>query len=167
MELLPIIYSSLLIFAGLMISAILFSYVAHRIKKAKNPEKIEDEQPVYLKPPTLTRERTQTPAVATRPSSKEKSEPVKKEKAKSAPKPKSGVKSKPEKEKKKSPKRYKVITHISKPAEAAPVIRKKKKENEKKSSELRSLGDNVIDKYADEDEKLYSLKTEKGKKEKK
>lgn len=164
MELLPIIYSSLLIFAGLMISAILFSYAAHKIKKRKLPENSIEEEPVYLKPPTLTRGHTQTPM--TPPSVKEKkkksSSPIKKEKSKPAQR----KVSKPAK-KKESPKRYKVITHLSAPAKESPSISKKKKLDETPSA-LSSLGDNVIDKYIEDDgEKLFSLKTDKDKKPKK
>jgi len=163
MELLPIIYSTLLVFAGLMISAILFSYAAHKIKKSKHPESLIEEEPVYLKPPTLTRGHTQTPMTA--PSSKQKkksSSPIKKEKPKSAQR----KVSKPAK-KKESPKRYKVITHLSAPAKKSPTIGKKKKLDET-SSTLSSLGDNVIDKYMeDDDEKLFSPKTDKDKNPKK
>lgn len=162
MELLPIIYSSLLIFAGLMIAAILFSYMAHKVKKRKNPESIVDEEPVYLKPPTLTRGQTQTPVVLP----KNKSEKKKSSRAKKEEKAKPEARKSPGSKKtaKKSPDRYKVVTQLSK---SAKTTQKKKKEDDPQAK-LKSLGDNVFEKYVeDEEEKFYSLKTDKDKKNKK
>lgn len=179
MELLPVIYNSLLIAAGLFVLTIVISYISFRIKQSKgtadqrqeipnstvfkNKKRIEEElKPHYktkhLKPPPPKRERR-------RPEEKEKSREPKSE---SPPKPHSDKKREVQKNEPKQTNRIERVRDLgpndkSLEERSKRTVEKRRIENEDKKNKkkLNSIDDDPLNKYTDSaDDELHPLKTD-------
>jgi hypothetical protein len=162
MELVPIVIIALEIVAVLAVIVLLSSYIAFKIRSKAKPleeKTVENANPKFVNRGTkhLTRRTKET--VHTSRSSKSvnhsgpthHSEKIKKEVAK------------PERHiqrDERRPKRLKIITQL-------PIIHdvkteKNQNETEKQKESLKSLGDDILKKYDDDnDDQLYNLKTDK------
>jgi hypothetical protein len=164
MELVPIVITALEIVSVLTIVTLVISYVGYRIKSKSAAHKVEpsiDLKPNFvdrsLKRVTrLTKEIVHTPRHVNQPN---KSNPQKARKE--LPKEKVHAKPKPIVEEPTS-KRLQVIKNL--PSQSKSKKETVELEPPKEKKNLSSLGDDILNKYADDDgHTLFSLKTNKGK----
>ncbi len=163
MELLPIIYLSLAIFAVLTVVTIVFSYVSYKIKQSR---KAEDQEPA-IRSQILDDKKF----IGDKPTMYKTKINYIHDKKKTTKVSKQGHRKKhylknnsPKEERSKPLKRIEVLNNLG-PESNRPNITAqkefKKSEPIAKDEKLSSLGDNILDKYDDSKDDLYTLDANK------